>query len=56
MVALAHKLDELVRMGVVKDYAELARLGHVSAARISQIMMLSQLAPAVQEYILLATG
>ena len=52
MVALAHKLDELVRTGVVKDYTELARLGHVSPARVSQIVMLSQLAPAIQEYIL----
>ena len=52
LVALAHKLDGLVRSGAVHDYAELARLGHVSAARISQIMILSQLAPAIQEYLL----
>jgi len=52
LVALAHKLDRLVRSGAVQDYAALARLGHVSAARISQIMILSQLAPAIQEYLL----
>jgi hypothetical protein len=52
LVALAHKLDGLVRAGAVRDYAELARLGHVSAARVSQIMILLHLAPAVQEYVL----
>jgi hypothetical protein len=36
----------------VRDYAELARLGHVSKARVSQIMMLVHLAPAIQEYVL----
>ncbi len=52
LVALAHKLDGLVRSGAVKDYAELAQLGHVSPARLSQIMLLLHLAPAIQEYIL----
>ena len=52
LLALAHKLDGLVRSGAVRDYAELARLGHVSAARISQIMILRQLSPAIQEYVL----
>jgi hypothetical protein len=52
LLALAHKLDGLVQAGTVRDYAELARLGHVSAARVSQIMMLLHLAPAIQEYLL----
>ena len=52
LLALAHKLDALVHAGTVRDYAELARLGHVSAARVSQIMMLLHLAPAIQEYVL----
>src|SRR6266404_416902 len=52
LLALAHKLDGLVRSGAVRDYAELARLGHVSAARVSQIMTLLHLAPAIQEYLL----
>jgi hypothetical protein len=51
-LALAHELDEMVRSGAVKDYAELARLGHVSAARLSQIMLLLHLAPEIQERIL----
>ena len=52
MLALAHKLDGVVRVGQVKDYAELARLAHVSSARIGQIVMLGQLAPSIQEHIL----
>ena len=36
----------------MKDYAELARLGMVSRARISQIMNLLLLAPDIQEAIL----
>jgi hypothetical protein len=52
LLALAHKLDGLVRSGAVRDYVELARLGHVSAARVSQIMTLLHLAPAIQEYLL----
>ena len=52
LVALAHKLEALVRSGQVKDYTELARLAHVSSARIGQIVILGQLAPAIQEHIL----
>ena len=33
-------------------YAELARLDHISPARLTQIMVLVHLAPAIQEYIL----
>jgi hypothetical protein len=51
-LALAYHLQGLLRDGVVKDYAELARLGHVTRARISQIMSLLQLAPDIQEAIL----
>jgi hypothetical protein len=51
-MALALRLDELVRTGVVADYAMLARLGHVSRARISQIVNLLALAPDIQEALL----
>src|SRR5262249_31021452 len=44
--------EELIRQGVVKDYAELARLGRVSRARISQIANLVLLAPDIQEALL----
>jgi hypothetical protein len=52
LLALAHRLEQLVRTGVVKDYAEAARLGHVTRARISQIMSLLYLAPDIQEQVL----
>ncbi len=52
LMALAHHLERLVVTGVVKDYAELARLGQVSRARITQIMNLLLLAPEIQEEIL----
>jgi hypothetical protein len=52
LLALAHKLDAMVRSGVITDYAQLARLGHISPARLTQIMVLLHLAPAIQEYIL----
>ena len=52
LMALAIRLDGLVRGGVVRDYAGLARLGHVSRARITQIMNLVLLAPDIQEQLL----
>lgn len=52
LVALAYKLESLVHSGQVKDYGELARLAHVSPARIAQIVILGQLAPEIQEYVL----
>lgn len=55
LMALAIKFDTLVREGVVKDYAELARLCHVTHARMSQIMSLLNLAPDIQKAILFLT-
>lgn len=52
LMALAYKFQELVERGDVKDYADLARLGHVTRARMSQIMNLLNLAPDIQEEIL----
>ena len=52
LMALAIRFDGLLRAGVIKDYATLARLGHVSRARITQIMNLLKLAPDIQEEIL----
>ena len=52
LMALAIKFNQLIRDGVVKDQAELARLGHVSRTRLTQIMNLLNLAPAIQEAIL----
>ena len=52
LMALAIRFDELIREGVVADQAELARLGHVSRARLTQIMNLLNLAPEIQEELL----
>jgi hypothetical protein len=51
-MALALRFEQLVRSGAVRDYAELARLGQVSRARITQILSLLHLAPDLQEQIL----
>jgi len=51
-MALAIRFDGLIRDGKVKDQAELARLGHVSRARLTQIMNLLYLAPDIQEALL----
>jgi hypothetical protein len=53
LMALAIRFDGLIRNGTVAGQAELARLGHVSRARVTQIMNLLNLAPEIQEAILL---
>ena len=52
LMALAIRLDSMVRSGEVASYAELGVLGHVTRARITQIMNLLNLAPDIQEAIL----
>jgi hypothetical protein len=52
LLALAHKFQGTLDRGEVKSMAELARLGRVSRARITQVMDLLMLAPEIQEEIL----
>jgi hypothetical protein len=52
LMALAIRWDGLVQSGAIKDYAELARLGRVSRARVTQILNLLHLAPDLQERLL----
>ena len=52
LMALATHFDDLLRRGEVKDYADLARLGHVTRARVTQVMNLLMLAPDIQEALL----
>jgi hypothetical protein len=52
LMALALRLEELVRTGQVASYSALAALGQVTRARISQIASLLHLAPDIQEAIL----
>lgn len=56
LLALALKFEGLLREGVVKDYAELSRLGQVSRARVTQIMNLLNLASDIQEEIMSWVG
>jgi len=51
-MALAIHFEGLLARGEVTDMADLARLGHVSRARITQIMNLRLLAPEIQEDLL----
>ena len=53
LMALAIRFEGMIRDGVVADYAELAVLGHVTRARMTQVMALLNLAPDIQEEILL---
>ena len=54
LLALAHKFQGMLDRGEVESMAELARLGRVSRARITQIMDLLMLAPEIQEEVLQA--
>jgi hypothetical protein len=53
-MALAIYYEDLIRQGHVHDYAEIATLGHVTRARVTQIMNLRLLAPDIQERLLIA--
>ena len=52
LMALAIRLEQLLEQGVASSQAELARLGHVTSARLTQILSLRFLAPEIQEEIL----
>ncbi len=52
LMALALRFEGLVRSGAVASYAELARLGRVTRARVTQVMNLLNLAPDIQETLL----
>jgi len=52
LMALAIRFEGLLAQGEVRDYADLARLGHVTRARVTQIMNLLNLAPDIQEALL----
>jgi len=52
LMALAIKFEDLIHRSEIRDYADLARLGYVTRARITQIMSLGNLAPDIQEELL----
>lgn len=52
LMSLAIHFDGLIRSGVVTNYAELARFGNLTRARVTQIINLLMLAPSIQEELL----
>jgi hypothetical protein len=55
LMALAIKFQAMVDQREVRDYADLARLGYVTRARLTQIMNLLLLSPDIQEMLLFST-
>jgi hypothetical protein len=55
-MALAIRLEELLQGGVAKDAVELAALAQLSRSRITQIINLRNLAPALQQRLLELNG
>ena len=55
LLALAHRIDSLVRDGKMTDYAEVALVAGLTRARISQITDMLFLAPSIQERVLCET-
>ncbi len=54
LLALALRFEDQVREARIRNYAAIARVGHVTRARLTQIMRLTGLAPDIQEWILFA--
>ena len=52
MLALAITCQKLIEEGAVSSFEELAPLARLSRSRLSQILLLANLAPAVQEQLL----
>ncbi len=52
LLALAIQFEGRLQQGQVNHCAAIARAGHVSRARLSQLLSLLELAPAIQEQIL----
>ncbi len=48
MLALAIRLEDMIRRGDAKDYADVARLTGLCRERVSQIVRLNYLAPDIQ--------
>jgi hypothetical protein len=52
MLALAHKIQNAIDRGIVKDRAEVARKLGLTRARVTQLLDLTLLAPGIQEQLL----
>lgn len=56
LMALAIQIQDQIGRREIRDYAEVARVGYVTRARMTQIMNLLYLAPDIQESILFLEG
>lgn len=56
LLVLGHHFERLVRDGIVKDYAEIARRTGMTRARVTQICNLTLLVPEIQNGILSHTA
>ena len=54
MLALAHKIQQAIDRGAVRDRAEVARRFGLTRARVTQLLDLRLLAPDIQEQVLFA--
>ncbi len=52
LMALAVRFDQTIRDGQLTDFAEIAHLGRITRARVTQIMNLLYLAPDIQDEVL----
>jgi hypothetical protein len=52
LLALAIQFEGMLQQGQIHNCAAIARAGHVSRARLSQLLSLLDLAPTIQEQIL----
>jgi hypothetical protein len=52
LLALAHRVERMIRAGELRDWAEAAQLLGITRARMTQIANLLLLAPEIQEAIL----
>lgn len=55
LLALAHRIDMMIRDGELKDWAEAARLIGITRARMTQVAKLMLLNPVIQQEILMCT-
>ena len=52
MLALAHKIQDAIDQGAIRDQAEVARRLGLTRARVTQLLALTLLAPDIQESLL----
>ena len=52
VLALAHKIDGMIRVGELRDLADAARTLGLTRARVTQVVSLLLLAPEIQEAVL----